>query len=190
MADNIVLPGTGQVVAAEEDGGIYYQLIKLVSSENYIGSVGGNSVIASATPNLTVAGAYGIGDYVGTSTTPMEFALSARTSGGTFFIPGATLIDYALQSISGELWVFNATVTAPTDNAAWTLSSANMAKLICVIPFSTYYANAAYSVSQGHPDFVGPFKATVTSLFGCFVTRGTPTYATGNLTFNLSIAQD
>jgi hypothetical protein len=34
------------------------------------------------------------------------------------------------------------------------------------------------------------FKAAATSLFGGFVTRGAPTYATGNLTFRLFVRQD
>lgn len=34
MADNTTLPGTGEVIATEEIGGVKYQLIKLVDSRN------------------------------------------------------------------------------------------------------------------------------------------------------------
>jgi hypothetical protein len=154
------------------------------------GLVGGFSAAPPVNPVLSVAASYVTGDYVGTSSAPMEFTNIARTTGGTFYIPGATLIDIAKQSISGELWLFNSTVAPPLDSAAWTISSADMVKLLCVIPFSTYYATASYSVSQGHPDYVGPYKAVGTSVFGCFVTRGSPSYASLNLTFILGSAQD
>jgi hypothetical protein len=154
------------------------------------GLVGGFSAAPPVNPVLSVAASYVTGDYVGTSSAPMEFTNIARTTGGTFYIPGATLIDIAKQSISGELWLFNSTVAPPLDSAAWTISSADMVKLLCVIPFSTYYATASYSVSQGHPDYVGPYKVVGTSVFGCFVTRGSPSYASLNLTFILGSAQD
>ena len=154
------------------------------------GLTGGFSATLPNTPVLSVASAYVTGDYVGTSSAPMEFTNIARTSGGTFYIPGATVIDYAKQSVAGELWLFNATVTPPLDSAAWNISAADMAKLLCIVPFSTYYATASYSVSQGHPDYVGPYKAAATSVFGCFVTRGSPSYASLNLTFILGSAQD
>jgi hypothetical protein len=155
-------------------------------------SVQGYSVVPPVTPALTTGTNYATGDYVGTSGAPMEFTNVARYAGGTFYLIGAEFIDIAKQSVNGELWLFDQTVTPPADSAAWTLSAADMSHLICIIPFSTWYLTASYGVSLGHPDFVGPFKCAAggTSVFGCYVTRGSPTYATGNLTFKLSSAQD
>jgi hypothetical protein len=154
------------------------------------GLMGSYSANPPVTPTINVTGTFSTGDYVGTSGSSMEFTNCARLSGGTVYLPGATLIDFNLQSVAGELWLFDQAVTPPNSNAAWGLSAADMAHLITVIPFSTYYAGSASSNSEGHPDYVGPFKLVGTSIFGCFVTRGAPVYSTNSLTFKLSVAQD
>jgi hypothetical protein len=147
--------------------------------------------VATVSPTLTVAGAYTANDFVGTSTTAMTFLNCAREVGGKGIIQAALLIDKAAASASGELWLFDSAPTPPSDNAAWSISDADVAKCIGVIAFSTYYASAINSVSivanVGIPFACG---AAVSSLYGCFVTRGTPTYATGDVSFRLSILQD
>lgn len=167
--------------------------IKLTASENVIGKVAGNATVVTVAPVLTVAATYVTGDYVGTSSAPMTFSSCARVAGGTGLVTSCMLIDYGLQSIAGELWLFDATVTTPADSAAWSLSDADMAKCIGVIPFSTYYASALNSVSFGAPASspIG-FKCgtALRELYGCFVTRGAPTYASGSLTFRLNVMQD
>ena len=166
--------------------------VSLATSDNIIGKVGGNSTSVTVTPVLTVAATYVTGDYVGTSISPMTFSNCARVAGGTGYVTSCMLIDYAKQSIAGELWLFDGLVTPPNDSAAWTLSDADMAKCIGVIPFSTYYASALNSVSFGTPPLAIGFKcgSAVKELYGCFVTRGAPAYASGDLTFRLSILQD
>jgi len=156
------------------------------------GLVGGFSAVPPVTLSLTTGSSYVTGDYVGVSGVPMEFVNVARNAGGTFYLPGATLFDYAKQGISGELWLFDQTITPPADSAAWTLSAADMSHLIAIIPFSTYYTSGVSSISQGHPDYVGPYKCSAggTSVFGCYVTRGSPAYATGNIAIKLGSAQD
>jgi hypothetical protein len=140
---------------------------------------------------MTTGSSYVTGDYVGNAS-PLTFANVARVAGGTFYLPGATLIDYAVQSKSGELWLFDAQITPPADSAAWSISDADSAHLLTVIPFSTYYASALNSVSLGHPDYVGPYKCAAgdTSVYGYFVTRDAPAYVTGCLTIKLGSAQD
>lgn len=173
-------------------------LASLPAGSNLIGSVttipsrnlAGQPTTAIA---MTVAATYVTGDFVGTSAAPISFASCSAVAGSGGYIMGATLIDYAKQSVAGELWLFDRTVTPPTDSAAWTLSDADMAKLVCVIPFSTYYASALNSVSMGKPD-LAPARfvcgAAVQTLFGCFVTRGSPVYASGDLVVRLSLVQD
>ena len=142
------------------------------------------------TPVLTVHANYASGDFVGTSATALEFTNAVRTAGGSGTIIGATLIDYALQSVAAELWLFSSTVTPPADSAAWTFTDAT--NCIGVIPFSTYYASAVNSVSTGTiPNGNIPFvlPATATSLYGALVTRGAPTYASGDLTIRLLICE-
>jgi hypothetical protein len=202
MTDNVILPATGETVAADDIGGVFYQQVKLINAtadstdpvgtDAYPMPVKGNTVLIRATPTLTTAGTYAANDYVGTSGTCVTFANAARVNNGAGWILGAQLIDYATQSVSGELWLFDTAGTPPADNAAWTMADASMARLVCVIPFSTYYASAVNSVSQGIPAAPAAFQTLAGSkdLYGVFVTRGAPVYATGDLTFILSVSQD
>jgi hypothetical protein len=155
------------------------------------GLMGGFSTQLSVVINMTTGSSYVTGDYVGNAS-PLTFANVARVAGGTFYLPGATLIDYAVQSKAGELWLFDAQITPPADSAAWSISDADSAHLLTVIPFSTYYASALNSVSLGHPDYVGPYKCAAgdTSVYGYYVTRDAPAYVTGCLTIKLGSAQD
>ena len=158
-----------------------------------MGAIGAHTLIISVTPTLTVHATYVADDYVGTSGVPMDFATAARVPGGSGGVIGATLIGYALQQIPCELWLFDTAPTPPADSAAWSISDADSAKCIGVIPFSTYYASALNCVSNGQiPNGVIPFKAAGgdQSIFGCLVTRGAPAYADGDLTVRLSVVQD
>lgn len=161
----------------------------ITAGETHIGEVGGKTAVVSATPVLTVAGAYSANDFVGTSATAISFANAVRVSAGTGIIQAAVLTDYALQSLPLELWLFDTAITPPNDNAAWTLTDAHAATCIGVIPFSTYYASALNSVSPASGLGIA-FKAVATTIYGVLVTRGAPTYATGDLTVRLVILQD
>jgi hypothetical protein len=165
------------------------------AGENHIGMIGGVSVQVDVTPTLTVHATYVANDYVGTSGTPMTFANAARVNAGTGVVVGAVLVDAALQSIAGELWLFDTAPTPPNDSAAWTITDAEAAKCIGIIPFggttAPYYASAANSVCPvGGLSILFKTGAASKDLFGCFVTRGAPTYASGDLTFRLRIWQD
>lgn len=144
------------------------------------------------TPVLTVHATYATGDHVGTSATALAFTNAVRTAGGSGTIIGATLIDFATQSVSAELWLFSQSVTVPDDSAAWTITDAHSLFCIGVIPFSTYYASAANSIStgtipNGNLPFVLPPGST--TLYGALVTRGSPAYASGDLTIRLLITE-
>ena len=148
------------------------------------------SNLITVSPVLTVAATYAANDYIGTSATAMIFANAARFTGGTGYVLGCELTDYALQSVAGELWLFDTAVTPPDDSAAWTISDAHAATCIGVIPFSTYYASALNSVSNGVPAYPLHFVAAAKALYGCFVTRGAPAYTSLDLTFRLAVIQD
>jgi hypothetical protein len=190
MADKFIQIG-GELLQLKELGnGAQAFTAVIQAGENHIGAVGGNTVSILVTPTLTTHASYIANDFVGTDATPMTFAGATRLAAGSGIIQSAELIDYALQSVAAELWLFNATVTAPADSAAWSISDADSLKCIGVIPFSTYYASALNSVSQ--VDNIG--KAFVlpagTSLFGCLVTRGAPAYASGDVSVRLVVLQD
>jgi len=142
-------------------------------------------------PILTVAATYVANDYIGTSGVAMIFANCARDNAGTGTVVGAVLIDGALQSVLSELWLFDTAPTPPADSAAWSISDADAVRCIGVIPFSIYYASALNSISPVSGLNI-PFQtgAASRSLFGCFVTRGAPAYASLDLTFRLRILQD
>jgi hypothetical protein len=142
----------------------------------------------TATPTLTVAGAYGANDFVGTSATAITFANAVGAAGGYATIISARLHDYALQSAAAELWLFNAAPTPPNDNAAWSISDADVLKCIGVIVFDTYYTSALNSIAEGRnlPKKIKA-AAAATSIYGCLVTRGAPTYATGDVTVTLEL---
>ena len=153
---------------------------------------GGGLVRVTNSPVLTVAANYVANDYVGTNSVPMTFANCARVVGGSGYIISALLVDYALQSVSTELWLFSATVTPPLDSAAWTITDAHSALCIGVIPFTTYYASAVNSVSMGTINNPIGFVCAAASqdLYGCLVTRGAPAYASLDLTVKLGIMQN
>ena len=150
----------------------------------------GSEVQPTVTPTLTVHATYADGDYVGTSSVPMEFE-DCVLAGGAGVIIGAEIVSYTVNTAAMELWLFDTTVTPPADSAAWSISDADSKKLVAVIPFSTWYASALNSVTYGQPaGIAGRFVSATGSLFGCLVTRGAPTFATGDITVRLSIIQD
>jgi len=163
----------------------------ILAGEAHIGEVGGHTITPSFTPVLTVAGVYSANDYVGTSGNTTAIT-AARVDAGSGWIISARLIDYAKQSLAMECWLFNAAITPPADNAAWTLSDADLLKLVCIIPFNTYYASALNSAAPGIPIAPAAFVCppAVKTLFPYLVTRGAPTYASLDLTVVFSIEQN
>ena len=160
--------------------------------EPHVPAVGFKGVPIDVVPTLTVHATYVSGDFVGTDHTSMEFAAAARATGLTGTITSAVLIDKGVLAQPGELWLFD---TAPAglghDSDAFTITDADAARCIGVIPFATYYASALNSVSNGLlPNGGLDFKAAATSIFGCYVTRGAPAYADGDLLFRLFVRQD
>lgn len=142
-------------------------------------------VVVSATPTLDTA-IYASGDSL--HTTVISFASAVRATGGAGTVRKLIVIDKDLQSVAGELWLFSATVTPAAANAAHSISDADAALCIGVIPFGTYYASALNSVAVSSPAL--PFTVAATTLFGIAVTRGAPTYTAAGLTIALHIDQD
>src|SRR5512140_687037 len=104
-----------------------------------------NNVVAATTDYVT-------GDYMGASSDAMEFDSTDLADGSGGMIVAAMLIDKDVSSDSGaqscELWLFDTEPTPPANSAAWSISDADAAKCIGVIPFSTYYASALNAVSK------------------------------------------
>jgi hypothetical protein len=160
------------------------------------GSNGGTSkpaVGVNITPTL-VSGSYATGQYVGASGVAMVIPGAANYPGGGGFF-SVIAEDPASVGVSGELWIFDAAVVPPNDHAAFALSSADLAHILPgaggVIPFSTWYATAAKSVSPC-PSILYPFKCAAgqTSLWACYVARGTYNPSAGAPTFRFTFWPD
>lgn len=152
----------------------------------------GAMVDLTVTPTLSVAGAYVTGDYIGQTTTPESFALAVRTTAGSGIVTSLTITDkVTTAAVALELWLFSATFTAPTDNAAWAITDAEALLCVGVIPITTdrWFANSNSKIySDNNLGLV--IKCAATSLFFALVARGTtPTWAAGDLQLTLGIVQ-
>ena len=158
-----------------------------LAASNYLGVVSVDGVTLTQNPTVT-AGAYSADDNVGGLLT---FALAAKATGGGGVIKNVLIVDDAGQDAELELWLFDTTFTAGTDNDAWAPTEAQLHTLITVITTAdgTYYAGGTPSVCD--IEVARRYDCTGTSLFGRLVTRGTPTYvATDDVTVRIMLLQD
>lgn len=158
------------------------------------GNVGGFTTLSSSTVVMSVAGAYATGDYMGTTTTPQSLASVVRTSGGTGIIKSLLISDkLTTANVAMELWIIDRTFTAPTDNAAWDLSDANMLFVQAVIPIPTsgWYASSAGQVYSDTTLSIPIKPSTGTAIFYALVARGTtPAFTSADLTITIGVLQD
>jgi len=165
-----------------------------MAEKTYFGMVlsGGGIKIIDVVPTLTVHATYVANDYVGTNNVAMTFADAARVLAGSGIVIAAELVDYVVASVAAELWLFD---TAPAglglDSAAFTITDADAARCIGVVPFSTYYASALNSVSPvGNLTLGFTCLAGSQNIYGALVTRGAPAYAaSGDVRVRLHIMQ-
>lgn len=161
----------------------------LGAGEAFIGKVGGSTLHPSQNPTLSVAATYVSGDYVGTSSTPWTWT-ACRTAGGTGMLQSVTVVDKTAGAVAGEVWLFDRSVTVPLDSAAWTVTDADAQFLLGVVSTGTYFASAANSIASKTAVGLPIWCNSGTSIFGAFVTRGAPTYASGDLTIILGVVTD
>lgn len=181
-----------QNIKSDSSGKLYVSTVDTISTLTN-GNVGGFTTLVQSTIVMSVAGAYATGDYMGTTTTPQSFSSVVRTSGGTGIIKSILISDKIVTTnVAMELWIIDRTFTAPTDNAAWDLSDANMLFVQAVIPIAT---TGWYASSAGQVYFDGtlsyPIKSNGTTLFYALVARGTtPAFTSSDLTITLGVLQD
>jgi hypothetical protein len=141
------------------------------AGENYTGKIGGDVYSTSVTPAVSATPDYSAGDAVGAI---MTFTGAVRTSGGAAILQAARIFSKVPNTVQFDLLLFNAAPTAPTDNVAFDLQSADYAKLIGVVPVTEWTSlgtTACVGQSVGRAQPVKP--ATGTSIFGVLVVRGT-----------------
>lgn len=202
MADDVTLPGTGDIIAADDVGGKKYQIVKnAYGADNSVTQVDATNrfpVIATrpvvskqvTSGGLTIATtAYIAGDQVGSLFT---FTDAVRATGGTGSIVSAFLLDKADIIGAYDLVLFKQTVTLAADNAAFSVSDADMEHCIGVIPLSSAYDLGANRFAQN----IGCYHKIVCSananLYGALVTRFGHTFfgAVTDLWLTLLIEQD
>jgi hypothetical protein len=219
MADNVaVTPGAGATLAADDVGGILHQRTKVSlgadgSATDLLGTAAAGAFVdphtnlqhlqLTFTPVLTNFGTlYTTGDCLGTLTTVSG---AARTSGSGGVIQGIMILDKTqAQRSAFDIAIFNSTVTTAADNAAFTVSDADAAKMQAYIPvLTTDYAAAWPGTPNNSIAYLPPRSAAVagemsipylcsaTSLFIQLIVRGAPTYtSTSDLVIILDTLQD
>jgi len=201
MADNVTLPASSGIVASDEltinSVLAQVQRIKVVAGKDgvYGGDVAGRNVDGDAnasalfvdprvlvvsytvTPTVSTTPAYSAKDAVGGL---MTFTGVARANGGSGRIVKVVIEDKGQQMASLDLVIFNTAPSAPTDNAIFNPTDAELAPNLCegVIPISggSYADFSTNSIANVQANL--PFKCAAgsTSLTGVLVARGTPTY--------------
>lgn len=124
------------------------------------------------TPTIDTA-IYASGDTIANAL--IAFPNAVLAAGGVAKLDKVVIVDAAVQSIAGELWLFSDVVTPAAMNAPHSISDADAALCVGVVPFGTYYPSALNSISVAKGVDL-PFTVAGTTLYGILVTRGTPTY--------------
>lgn len=162
MVDNVTLnTGTGgAVMAADDISSVFFQRVKLVSGAD--GTNDGDTSKTNPFPVLPLGlpktikvdvtrpadtTAYASGDAISDSTsapTSGGFTITSagRASGGSCIITDvciATSNDPATK-LTGEIWIFDTSVTNINDNAAFAVSDTEIKTCAAVVPFSLYDA--------------------------------------------------
>lgn len=163
------------------------------SSTVTTGNVGGFTSMSTTSLVMSVAGAYATGDYMGTSTTPQTFTNVTRSAGSSAIIKGVRIVDkITTTNVAMELWIFSATFTAPTDNAAWAITDAEALTFVGIIYIdpTKWYATSNNQVYYDD-SFSIPTKPATTTLYYALVARGTtPSFTSGDLSITIGILQD
>ncbi len=155
-----------------------------------IGVVTTKGKTITQTPAVTTSPAYTAGDNVGGLLT---FADAAAETGLGGVIKQVEIIDDAGQDVELELWLFDTTLTAGNDNAAWAPTEAQLHTEVTIISTED---SAQGWIAGGTPSVISievarRYDCTGTSLFGRLVTRGTPTFAaTDDITVRIMLLQD
>lgn len=149
-----------------------------------------SSTVVSATPTLAVAGAYASGDVVGTLITFTQ----ASTDRDTGIIQSIVLCDLAKQNIAADIIFFSANPSATTftDNSVLDIADADLPKVVGHVSLlaSDYCSlNDNSFATKANCGLV--FKLTTTNtLYAVIVTRGAPTYTSGDITLEVGILRD
>lgn len=153
------------------------------------------TVVITATITRDSEGAaYTAGDVISTDAgAVLTFTNCARANGGSGYITDAVLIDSVAGNLDAELYLFDTTIAAQADHAAFDISDAEAATYLGKIDFGNTpdvsASNALYTQANVNLGFV--CGATSRNLFGRLVARSDYDAANGEVfTIRLKIMQD
>lgn len=138
----------------------------------------GFTLRVSAVPTL-VAATYASGDLLGDK---LVFDVSALRDKSAVFLQAVTLVDQAKQSVACDLILFDEdpSGTTFTDNAAFDIADADMAKVVGIVSIETFFALSDNSLGEAK-NLALPLVLKAASgsvkLWGALVTRGAPVIA-------------
>jgi len=140
--------------------------------------VGRNSAVIALIPVLTGSGAYTAGHAVGPL---LSFAGAGASGASSGQIQHGLITDNIGQNAAIDLYLFNASIAAIADQAAFSLAKADVQKLIAKISFASANYKAIGTGAQTECEVSGlsiPYllAANGTVLYGQLVTTGTPTF--------------
>lgn len=152
-------------------------------------TAGPGTSVSNVAVTVTAASAYVAGNAVGGLITLSNIN---RASGLSVFIQSVVVASKSVQTAQLDLVFFNANPTgsACTDKTAFSVATADAAKLVGAAHVSDWTASALGSVGQMQQPPIGITPAG-TAAYACLVTRGTPTFtATSDLTLIVSSVQN
>lgn len=168
--------------------GTNYQRIK--TDTNGYASVDprAKAVRLAVTPTVSTSPAYTAKDAIGGL---MTFANAARASGGSIYVDCVQINDKNQQMKEMDLLLFDRSITAPTDNAAFNPSDAELSNCIGYVNIAVadYKDLSNNTVAHKAAGFTAVLNGT--DLFGVLVARGASSFAAiTDLTVTITIVQD
>lgn len=134
-----------------------------------------DGLLITHTPTIGT-GAYGVGDVLGA---PAELEAIVINTKDLAILKSLVVLDVADQKQEIDILFFDSDPgNIGADNAALTVSAAQMAKLIGTVKVSAadYKSIGARAIAQKNMDLLLPTLVKKTSVWVAYVTRGTPTY--------------
>lgn len=160
------------------------------SSEHLVWNIASQVRALFESVPTTAAGAYSVGDVVGTK---MTIANAVLFSGGSGVIENIVINDKANVISNLDLVIFKSNPSASTftDNAAYTVNVADWDKIAVAVNVDNVYAAAGNRTNQYCPPAGIPFVAAGTDLYAVLVCRTAFTLASAtDLKLALTIRQD
>lgn len=112
---------------------------------------------------------------------------AARASGGTGVITGVAVQSFSAVLGALDVVFFDSTVTLAADSAAFTLSDADSAKVIAVVPLAGAYTLSTNRIAQIYNISVPYLCNGSTTLFAGIIARSSATFVASDFASNLTV---